>query len=415
MAKPAEVMTVGVGVARFAGWKMLAVAFLAQNCALGVNFGAYGTLVQAIQTQFATSRALASSGTAAMVLVMGLTSPVVGNLMQRFSLRALMMTGASLCAAGYALLTRVHDIRILLGIYALVIGPGVCLLGVIPSSALVTNWFVTGRGRALGIVNMSFFMFLMPPIAASILLGHGLQATFATISAIFLCLVPLLALVVTQPSEIGQRALGAEAASGEVAPPTLSSRQILTSPSFIVLTLGIGFMTMAGVMMVTHLVSLVHDRGIELQMASMVMSAFGIASAVGGPTFGWLADRIGGRLALVTLSFGSILPWSALLWMPADIRLMVGIAATLGLFSGGLNPLLTAVMSRWMGQANFGRAMGLCYFLKVPFMFSAAPFAGLLYDLTGGYRASLIFHIATFVPVGIMFLVFRPRLAPVTG
>jgi MFS family permease len=405
--------SMGQTATSFAGWRMVAIAFLSQNCALGLNFGTYGTLVPAIQAEFGTSRALGSSGMAMLTLTMGLMSPVVGMLMQRTSLRTLMMAGAALCAAGYMMLGYVHDIYLLLTIYALVIGPGVCLLGVMPSSALAANWFVAGRGRALGIVNMPAFMVLLPPITAAMLHRYGLQATYFMVSVILLCLIPLLTMVVTRPDEIGQRALGAIAPSTKVT-PNLTSKQILTSPSFIVLTLGIGFITMAGVMIVTHIVSLAHDRGISLEKASMLASTFAIAAMLGAPFFGWLSDRIGGRLALATLALGSILPWSALLAMPSDYRVLVGIAAFLGVFSGGINPLLTAVMSSWMGQSNFGRAMGLCYFLKVPFMFGAAPFAGYLFDRTGSYQASLIFHITTFVPIGIMFLVFRPRIPEAT-
>src|ERR1700689_1327351 len=74
----------------------VALAFLAYNMAIGMSFGACGTLVETIQAKYMTSRALAASGISVMALVLGLFAPVVEAIARRIGLRTTMMTGALL-------------------------------------------------------------------------------------------------------------------------------------------------------------------------------------------------------------------------------------------------------------------------------------------------------------------------------
>ena len=408
------------GSRSFAGWRMLIIAFLAQNCAIGMNFGVYGTIVSPLQDHFGTSRALAASGLAFMTLSMGLLSPVVGSLMQRYSLKVLMLSGAALNALGYVLLAYAPSIYAVLAIYTFVVGPGVCLLGVIPSSTLINNWFAAGRGRALGFVNTPAFVSLFPIITASMVQALDLRGVFIMVALIFVALLPLLMMVVTTPADVGQHPLGGslldegsrpESSAKETHEPArgMSGRDILLHPSFQIIWIGIGTLTAGGVMMTTHLVPLAMDKGLDMQSAALLLSAFGVAASIGSLLFGWLADRIGGARALVVQSLSWTLPWMALLFLDANILGLLLVSASIGVMSGGIVGLLGVIANSWLGPENFGRVMGYVYFFKVPFLFGAAPFAGFLFDRTGSYDLTLIIHIVSFVCVGMMFILYKPK------
>ena len=396
---------------------MVAIAFLAQNCAIGVSYGVYGTLLEALQEEFQTSRALAASGLSVMSLVMGLLSPVVGSLMERFSIRGLMMVGAAANAVGYGLLAIADSFEVMLVIYALLIGPGVCFLGIIPSSTLVSNWFAKARGKALGIVNTPFTLFVAPVITAVILNRWGIDAVFFSVAALFAVMIPIAALAVSHPSELGQRAYGAAEEEEEKkqadTPPaaTASTRAIVTSAPFLVIWLTIGLLTAGGIMMITHIVPMARSMGVGLEAASILLSVYGLSGAVGGLLFGWLADRIGGPAAIATQSLGWVIPWLLLLVVGANVPLLLLLSVLMGLCSGAVVVLLTVIMGQWIGTQNFGRAMGAMYFMKIPFMFVAGPLAGLIFDMTGNYTAAIIMHAATFAVVGLIFLTYRPRKA----
>lgn len=397
---------------RFSGWWMVVIAFLAQNCAMGMNIGIYGTLVQAIQSEFATTRTLAATGVSLMTLALGLLAPVVGWLTGRVTLRALMIAGATLCAVGYVLLYFVTNIYALLAIYAVVIGPGVAALGVVPASTLVGNWFVEGRGRALGIVNTPFFILVFPFVAAFMLSHYGLRSVFVTGAVCMAVLIPILFAVVQKPEQIGQRPLGGAAAVNAqeaMAGTALTIKQLLTRPAFWIVTIGISILTWAGLMMVSHIVALALGRGVPLASASLLLGTSGAMGVVGSLVFGWLSDRIGLRWSFIVDFIGSIAAWLVLMYAGANLPALVVASLLLGISAGSTIVLFSAGMSAWLGQENMSRSMGLSYLMQSPFMFASGPLAGYLFDVTGSYNAAILLSVALFALLIVLFLLYRPK------
>ena len=188
--------------------RMLLIAAICQNIAVGLTFGSFGTLVVAVERTMHVDRGLSTLGAALAILTMGLLSPFLGGLMGRFGLRALLIAGALATAAGYGVAAVSTGIVGLLLAYAILIGPGIALMGLAVPSALVANWFIAGRGRAIGIVNMPVVVATLPPIAAVMVLSLGLRGTFVVLALIALALVPVLLLVVDKPQDVGLAARG---------------------------------------------------------------------------------------------------------------------------------------------------------------------------------------------------------------
>lgn len=397
--------------APFHGWRMVALAFVILNLALGVNFTAYGSLVEAIQREFHTTRALASAGPSVLNLAMGLMAPFAGAVMRRVPLKTLMLAGIVMNALGYVLITQVHSIGAMLACYAVLIGPGFCLIGVIPCTTIVSNWFVEGRGRAIGIINMPFGNTLMPLAAAFMLQSFGLRATFLGCGILLAALIPLILTLVDRPDRIGQRARGDGLATEEHATGAgaMTTAQILRFAPFWVLTLGVGLMSAGGMVMVTHLVALGMGRGLALSSASLLLAGFGVAGVAGAPIFGWLSDRLGGGRAFAILCFAQVVPWLGLIVAGGSLPVLLLLAMAIGLCSNAITTLFGTTTGEWLGAANVSAGMGLCYLLQIPFLFGAAPLAGAMFDATGGYSATILLHTASFVVMGLIFLLYRPR------
>ncbi len=391
-------------------WLVVAVTFVILNVALGVNFAAYGALVEAVEREFDTTRALAAGGLSMLTLALGLLAPLVGGAMRRVPIRALMAAGIALNAAGYFVASRVASIEALLVVYGLMIGPGFCLFSVVPCTAIIANWFPEGRGRALGIINMPIGNTVMPLAAAAMLGAVGLRATFLGEAVLLLALLPLLLLIRDRPAS-APALVAADAPAGTAGDPLMSAGQIFRAPPFLILTLGVSILSAGGLTLVTHLVPLGMGRGLDLPSAALLLSAFGIAGVAGAPAFGWLADRVGGGRALAILCFALIPPWLGLIVVGGSLPLLLILAFLMG---AGLNAVLTLfglTMGAWLGEANIGLGMGLSYFLQIPFMFGAGPLAGAMFDATGGYTATILMHCATFAAMGAIFLFYRPRAA----
>ena len=77
----------------FLGWRMVALAFLAQNLAIGLSFGSFGVLIKPVAGELPATRAMASLGIAVIMLLMGLSGPVLGVLLARYPIRRAMAQG----------------------------------------------------------------------------------------------------------------------------------------------------------------------------------------------------------------------------------------------------------------------------------------------------------------------------------
>lgn len=392
-------------------WRMVAICFLILNCTLGANFAAYGAMLEEIERSLSATRALASMGLSMVTLALGLLAPLVGNLMRHISIRATIMIGLFMNASGFFLLTQVHDITMFLAVYALVIGPGFTMASIVPCTALVSNWFSTGRGKALGIINIPLGNAIMPLVAASLLISFGLPGALLGNGLVILAMLPLAWLLIDAPEQTESEPLDVRKMASPVpqrAELAMTTAQILRAPRFLILALGIALLSAAGLTMVTHLVPLASDRGLTLDEASLMLSVFGLAGLVGAPLFGWLSDRIGGGLSLAVLALTWIPPWLGLVVAGNDLGVLLALAFVIGICSNGILALFGVVAGEWLGQANIGMVMGLCYFFQIPFMFSTGPLAGAMFERFGSYTPTIFLHVATFAVIGTIFLLYRP-------
>lgn len=274
---------------------------------------------------------------------------------------------------------------------------------------------MAGRGKALGLANIPLGNAIMPVAAALSLSATGLSVTFLSGALLMLALLPLLLFLVDDPARVGQSAQGAvEAEEGFRPPASMTTRAILTSMPFLVLTIAVSVLSAAGLVMVTQIVGLSMDRGLDLGSASLVLSAFGLSGMVGAPLFGFLADRLGGGRAFALLSFALIPGWLGLLGA-GTLPVLMLLSVMIGICSNGIVTLFGATMGEWLGAENVGMGMGLCYLLQIPFLFGAPPLAGAMYDATGGYTATILLHVASMVVVGLLMLFYRPGRAGITS
>jgi len=390
----------------------VALATLAQNCALGLSFGSYGALIPSFEHQFNASRGMAATGIGLLVATLSLSSPVLGTWLGKLSLRWVMVTGALLHAIGYVLLSMAGSMGGVIAIYGLLIGPGAALLGAIPASTLVSNWVKEGRGKALGVVNMPILLLLTPPVAAFILHHHGMVSLFRTLALVAgLCALAML-MVRDRPSGIDAASpVGpSPAQTTGKAPAPISSAMILHSPAFWLLSLGVGIVAAGGTMITAHLIPLATGRGLSLEAASLLMSAYAGAGLLGAPLFGAAVDRYGARVGLAINAGIQILVWGALL-LASHFAVLLAIVALIGLSATSVLAIHSAAIAEIFGPSNIATVFGMSYLPKLLFIFGSAPLAGFLYDIADSYTPALLVHIGLFCIATLAFL-FLPRVRP---
>ncbi|WP_380805891.1 MFS transporter [Sphingobium tyrosinilyticum] len=394
----------------FLGWRMVAIAAVTQNVAVGLTFGSFGTLVLAIEQRFATTRTLSALGISLVILLYSLSAPLISPLLARTSIRRVLTIGALLGAAGYCLLPLAGSIGQFLAIFALLISPGFLLLGVLPSNILASNWFIRHQGRALGFVTMPVFVMLVPMISAWALHHFGLDRVLIGIGIAHLLVLPLMPFVIDRPEQIGQHPLGHEDAIARIETrQMLPWKALLTNPSLWLLTVAVGIVVGGGVLKAAHMVPLVMGQGWSLEEASFLFAVSGGTGVLGAIAFGWLADRLGPGHALAANSVVQGLVWFIFL-QPAPYWLLVVDAVVVGACGGGIAAAQGVLLTRLFGPRNFAQVMGLVTMFTVPFTFGAAPLASALFDATGSYWTPIALQIGGFAFAAAIFLLLERQV-----
>jgi MFS family permease len=104
---------------------------------------------------------------------------------------------------------------------------------------------------------------------------------------------------------------------------------------------------------------------------------------------GWIADRIGG---VGTLLLGSVLQGLALfLYLLFDgLTSLYVVSALFGLFQGGIVPSYALVVREYFVPGEAGTRVGIVIMATLFGMSFGGWLSGLIFDLTGSYRAAFL-------------------------
>lgn len=378
-------------------WRMVGLAFIAQNFAIGLGIASFGVLVLAIEQQYETTRTLASLGASLVLAAFGLFSPIASRLVERFSIRSTMMLGVILSSLGYAALAVSPNIWWFLTAYFLLVGPGVLFSGNFAGAILISNWFPGSKGRAIGVMMIPIGVMVVPLICTPLLENYGLSSVYAFMGVINLLMLPILLYVKDRPDEASLPAAGGEPVDSNHAGNALSfirPAQLMRRADFWLLIVGVGLLNGSGMIKISHLVALTAERGLTLNEATMLLAISGGAGAFGSMLFGWLGDRIGGLGALLTNALLQAVTWAIFFLNPA-MPLLIADAILMGMAGAGVYAAMVVTFTDRFGTQNLPKVMGVAgIFVMVP-NFLSPPVAGLLRDISGSYTLVLAGVIAT--------------------
>ncbi len=307
-----------------------------------------------------------------------------------------MASGALLMATSFLLMSlALHpwQLAILFGVGA---AAGVTMAGPLAGGTVITRWFETQRGLAMGVGNMG------PPVggllltpAAGWLLGElGWRGVLQVFAGISFALAPLCLLIVrNSPGDVGQFADGRSAA--ETGPHNSPNSEewtvpkILRSPNFWALALALGLVFSFGSGWNANVARFGEDLGYSGQEISVFI---GIGAGLGIPgtlIFGRLADRFEQR-PLLWICIGCHASAILILWTLPGTPLFATALFLFGFSGAGLLPLYATFIDRLFGPASFGRVMGLGGMVALPFGGLSPILIGEIRDRSGSYQGALL-------------------------
>jgi MFS family permease len=366
-----------------AAWLRLAVAVVLATIG-GVGMWSFMVALPAIQTDFGVSRADASLPFTMVMLGFAVGGVLMGRLADRFGIAVPLGIGTLTLSAGYLGTGWAPNLWLVALSHGL-IGIG-CSASFGPLMADISHWFVRRLGIAVALAAVGNYVAgtLWPPVVQHFITASGWRATHIGIG--LFCLITMLPLVFALRRRIDSHhsdAAGAAAARRQAEVP------------FSPLTLQV-LLCIAGVaccvamsMPQVHIVAYCGDLGFGVargaEMLSMMLG-FGIISRIAS---GFIADRIGG---VPTLLLGSVLQGTALflyLWFDGLISLYV-ISALFGLFQGGIVPSYAIIVREYFSPREAGTRLGFVLMATLLGMALGGWMSGLIFDLTGSYRAAFL-------------------------
>jgi len=383
----------------FYGWIVLGIAALAVLLSgPGQTYGV-STFIDPLMEETGWSRSLVSGMYSAGTLVAGLTMAAIGRLVDGRGYRV-MLTALALCFAGALLFMSTISTPVTLFIGFLLIrmfGQG--SLTLVPG-ALVPQWFVKRRGRALTVLALggAISSAILPLININLIAAWGWRRMWLLWSAVIaFVLVPLAwRFVRNRPEDIGLRPDGerveevhASNADADSIEESWTVAQAVRTSAFWIVLLCSSIPSMVGTGAQFHHMSIMSSRGVGPTVAAAVFSVSAGVHVLVLPMVGYVSDRINAKYIL---SFG-------LLVQAATVLALLAVNSTASaLLVGVLQGLKMAVLAivggliwpHYFGRRNLASIRGLATSgMVISSALGPLPF-GLGYDVFGGYTQIIV-------------------------
>lgn len=372
---------------RYYGWRVVLAACLGVMGGFGSLFVyTFSVFVKPLGAAFGWNRESVSLGFAIAAIALGLFSPALGRLLDRFGPRHIILPCMTIFGCAVASLS--------------LLGPkiaqfyGTCLLiGVVGNGAAhlaygrsISTWFDRRLGAALAFVMVGAGLgaMILPVLAQSIVTRSGWRAAYASLGAMALLLgLPLswLYIVDKEPGQTRERV--------RVEHSGLTWQQGTRTWAFwiIVAVLFVSSISMNGA--ITHLSALLTDRGISPGDAALCASLLGSISVLGRIGTGWLLDRFFG--AYVALAVNLLTAASVALLAHANSFATGALAAALlGIGAGGEAAITPYLLTRYFGLRAFSTLYGLTWTFYAAAGATGPVILGRAFDATGSYSSLLI-------------------------
>ena len=380
----------------YPGWWIVLATASGQLIQGGFVFWCMGLYTATFEDVFGAPRAQINLIETCLTVATNLLSPVAGILIDRWSIRHLMIIGMVAMGLGLLVLSQAGTLFQVWVVWASLIPLGVLLIGAIPSAALVSRWFIRRRGLALGLTatGSSLGGFLVPPLMTWLFLEWDWRTGLQVGACICFAVIPIFFwLLRNEPADLGLSGEPNEASansSKHTAEPITADAgdwgipQLLRSQIFWLQMIVSGSLLAVTLGMLANLSLHAKDLGVTGQSTAVLYSIIAICSFSGKALTGYLMDRFGiqrcGYLICAFLSSGLMI----LLSVQNYSGLVAG-AFVMGLGYGGVVPLWTNMPARAFGAGSVGRALGVMNPLHIPITATSAPLAGYISDTTGSY------------------------------
>jgi len=406
---------------KFFGWKIVALAFFLDFCAVGYSFQSFPVVVLELSKEFSLSRFLATLPIPLFMIMSSLFMPFIGRVLDKGAIRSILMAGALVYGLSLISLYFAFSYISFMLIFTLPMALGVTMMGNISVSKLISLWFRKYTGRALGIasVGVSFAGFVFPNLTSFLLGDLGLtwrEAYLLFGVLIILINIPVVYLfIVNKPSDINQMPDGEEITDNaeDTSGIDWTIPELLKDKNFWILSLvfAIQFCSMMGIL--SHLTFFSEGAGWSLSWGAFIFSMYAWPAMFSKVFFGWLVEnkmdaRVAVSIAILIQAIATLL----MIFVESPEQMVV-LVMIFGFGGGSALPLSNILFNQAYTNKSFGKARGAAQPFISIFQISGTLVAARMFDVFGNYElAFLTLGFILIVPlIAIWFLKKEPKLA----
>ena len=286
----------------------------------GITFGtlfatagfrsAPSVLILPLEEDFGWRRDVISLAVAINVLLYGLTAPFAAALMERFTVRKVVMAALTTVGTGALLTIWMSQSWHLMLLWGVVVGVGTGSMALVFAATIANRWFVKRRGLVIGILTAAAasgqLVFL--PGLSKLAQDPGWRASSLVIALGAYLMVPLIFFFLKEdPQSIGSTPYGADkdwvppvlqkGNAAKVAINTLKDASKVKNFWYLVGSFFVCGLSTSG-LIGTHFIPAAHDHGMPTVTAASLLALIGVFDVVGTIFSGFLTDRIDPRKLL---------------------------------------------------------------------------------------------------------------------
>ncbi|CAN2210541.1 AraJ Arabinose efflux permease [Candidatus Nanopelagicaceae bacterium] len=291
------------------GWIAVTVTFFTLMASAGYR-SAPSVLIVPLEDAFGWSRSQISLAVSINVLLFGLVAPFAAALMERFTVRKVVMSAlalVSLSATSTVFMTQPWHLWALWGIG---VGVGAGSMALVFAATIANRWFVAHKGIVVGALTAATasgqLVFL--PMLSHFAITYGWKSVSLTVGGAAALIIPFIFLFLKEkPELLGITPYGAPADWQPPAPNELSAGRIAID-TLKVSSKSKDFWILFGTFLVcglstngligTHFIPAAHDHGMGETVAASLLALVGVFDVIGTLFSGYLTDRIDPRKLL---------------------------------------------------------------------------------------------------------------------
>ena len=400
------------------GWPVLAGAFFAYAISAGFMHS-YPVYLVAFLGEFGWGRAETSVAYSISQLMAGVSSPLIGTLVDRLGPRRLLAGGATLLVLGLAGSAGIGALWQVVVLYGFVMTLGSNCMGLVISVPIISRWFVRRRGLAISIVQSAngFGRAASAPLVQLLISLVGWRRSYLVLSAVMAaCVVPIVrAFPRGEPDIVDQERAG-ETVRVARAAHDWTVREAMATPHFWLL-FAVYLLTGLGSFLVSlHQLAFAVDVGFDKLYAASVLGTGSLLAVVGTIATGTISDHIGREVSAILAYFISIIGVICALFItsPDQHALLWMHACFFGLTWGARGPQITAKTADLFQGSHLGAILGVISIGTGLGSAVGAWASGLIFDLSGSYHLAFELSIVSYAVGCVAFWFLRRPARPHT-